>query len=60
MSTDTALSTRTRILVVLISVLALMFDGMEMGLMPVASPKIIKGILGSSCTKENIRSGLPR
>jgi SHS family sialic acid transporter-like MFS transporter len=46
------LSTPQRILVLAVSFLALVFDGVELGLMPVASLSVSKSLLGSAFTPE--------
>lgn len=47
-----SLSTPQRILVLAVSFLALVFDGVELGLMPVASLSVSKSLLGSAFTPE--------
>jgi MFS family permease len=47
-----SLSTPKRILVLAVSFLALVFDGVELGLMPVASLSVSKSLLGSAFTPE--------
>jgi SHS family sialic acid transporter-like MFS transporter len=47
-----SLSTQQRILVLAVSFLALVFDGVELGLMPVASLSVSKSLLGSAFTPE--------
>lgn len=47
-----SLTTPQRILVLAVSFLALVFDGVELGLMPVASLSVSKSLLGSSFTPE--------
>lgn len=46
------LNTPQRILVLAVSFLALVFDGVELGLMPVASLSVSKSLLGSAFTPE--------
>jgi MFS transporter, SHS family, sialic acid transporter len=50
--TEASLSPRQRLAVLGASFLALLFDGMELGLMPVASLSVSKSLLGASFTKE--------
>ena len=47
-----SLTTPQRILVLTVSFLALVFDGVELGLMPVASLSVSKSLLGASFTPE--------
>lgn len=47
-----SLTTPQRILVLAVSFLALVFDGVELGLMPVASLSVSKSLLGASFTPE--------
>lgn len=47
-----SLNTPQRILVLAVSFLALVFDGVELGLMPVASLSVSKSLLGASFTPE--------
>jgi MFS family permease len=47
-----SLNTPQRILVLAVSFLALVFDGVELGLMPVASLSVSKSLLGNSFTPE--------
>ena len=48
----TTLSPRARYLVLFVAFAALMFDGMELGLMPIAAGSVAKSFLGTEFTKE--------
>jgi MFS family permease len=48
------LTLRARIAVVITAIIALMFDGMEMGLMPIASNDIVRSMLGAATTKDDV------
>ena len=50
--TATPLNPNLRVLVLVVSFLGLVFDGVELGLMPVASLSVSKSLLGASFTKE--------
>ncbi len=52
MTTPTQLSPRARYLVLFVAFAALMFDGMELGLMPIAAGSVAKSFLGEAFTKE--------
>jgi SHS family sialic acid transporter-like MFS transporter len=47
----TALTTRARYGVLAVAILSLMFDGVELGLMPIASLSVSQSLLGDSYTK---------
>jgi MFS transporter, SHS family, sialic acid transporter len=46
------LSPRARYSVLFVAFAALLFDGMELGLMPIAAGSVAKSFLGDACTKE--------
>jgi SHS family sialic acid transporter-like MFS transporter len=51
MSAETVLSKRARIAVLFVAFAGLLFDGMELGLMPIAAQSIARDILGDQFTK---------
>ena len=48
----TSLSKMSKVFVLVATFLALLFDGVELGLMPIASLSVSKSLLGDAYTKE--------